>query len=713
MRLADFILSNVEPILAEWEAFARSIWPGAATDPATLRDDAEDMLRAAAADMQSAQTAAQQSKKSMGRGGNGSDSDHIDHSSAKHGVGRMGSGFDLAALIAEYRALRASVIRLWRESGPDPDVHDLDDLTRFNESIDQSLTEAVVAYTRQVELERRAALDEQERRARELREVNDALLVSSVQQHELTEQAHQAETLLRESEARYRMLFDLGPVAVYSCDVSGVIQDFNRRAAELWGRAPAPGDTDERFCGSFKMFRPDGTFMPHDRCPMADVLSGAIPSVDDGEVHIERPDGSRIVVIVSIRPLKNPQGEITGAINCFYDITERKAAEEQLRDAKLEAEAASRAKDRFLAVLSHELRTPLTPVMLTVAAREMDPGVPLAVRDDLKMIRRNVELEVRLIDDLLDLSRITSGKLRLSFDVLDVNDLVRHVCEMCRPNVREKGVDLRCDLDPRAREVVGDAGRLQQVFWNLLNNAAKFTREGGHIHVTTQNTDDAGGQVRVTVRDTGIGIAPDVLPRVFDAFEQGDARVTREFGGMGLGLAICKVLVEQHRGSIHAETAGPNKGSTFVVDLPSLVPRDETSHGHDAAPDGDHDGRVGPLRVLIVEDHADTANVIRRLLSAKGHHVKVAHNAADALALAGAHAFDLVVSDLGLPDMTGYELMTRIKDRHGLRGIAMSGFGMEDDIRRSHQAGFSDHIVKPLSMAQLERAIRRVADRSA
>jgi signal transduction histidine kinase/ActR/RegA family two-component response regulator len=724
MRLADFILANSEPILVEWEAFARAVWPGAAaTDPATLRDDAEEMLRATALDMQSDQTGAQQSDKSKGKGGGGTESVRVNRASEAHGFGRVASGFGLAALIAEYRALRASVIRLWRESRPNPDPHDLDDLTRFNEAIDQSLTEAVLAHTRLVEQDRRTAQVAQQKQAQELRELNDALLVSSVRQHELiedaqqaerlqrdlTETAEQAEAALRESEERYRMLFDLGPVAVYSCDASGVVQNFNRRAVELWGRAPAQGDTDQRFCGSFKMFRPDGTFMPHERCPMADVLSGALPFVHDGEVHIERPDGSRVVVIVSIRPLKNQHGEIAGAINCFYDISERKAAEEQLRNAKQEAEAASRAKDRFLAVLSHELRTPLTPVMLTVAARELDADLPLPVRTDLKMIRRNVELEVRLIDDLLDLSRITSGKLRLKFDALDVNDLVRHVCEMCRSHVREKRIDLRCDLDPRISTVVGDPGRLQQVFWNLLNNATKFTPEGGQIHVTTENADDR--QVRVTVRDTGIGIAPDVLPRVFDAFEQGDVRITRQFGGMGLGLAISKLLVEQHRGSIHVESGGAHNGSTFVVELPALSGANKSSETPArATPDRDN-GDVVPLRVLIVEDHADTATALRRLLAAVGHTVTTANTAAEALALAAERTFDVVVSDLGLPDMTGYELMTRIKQRCGLKGIAISGFGAEDDIKRSEQAGFSDHIVKPLSMAQLERSIRRVAGR--
>lgn len=514
-----------------------------------------------------------------------------------------------------------------------------------------------------------------------------------------------AEQALRESEERYRMLFDLGPVAVYSCEVSGVIRNFNRRAAELWGRAPAEGDTDERFCGSFKMFRPDGTFMPHDRCPMAEVLSGVLPFVHDGEVHIERPDGSRVVVIVSIRPLKNQNGKITGAINCFYDITERQLAEEQLRQAKQTAEDANRAKDKFLAVLSHELRTPLTPVLMTVAAMELNPDLPLTLRDEVRMIRRNVEMESNLIDDLLDLSRIATGKLRLNFDRIGISDLLRQSCDTCRPQIREKGIHLHWAVVEDAGEVVGDPGRLQQVFWNLLNNAAKFTPEGGHIYISAERTND--GQVRVTVRDTGMGIPAEILPRIFDAFEQGEVRITRQFGGMGLGLAICKALVEQHRGTICATTDGPGKGSTFVVELPALS-RDESAHP-ESLPAPATAAAIGPLQLLIVEDHADTAVVLAKMLMARGHRVTTASSAAEALALSAKERFDIIISDLGLPDMTGFELMKRIKETHGTRGIAMSGYGMEDDIKKGEQAGFDDHLIKPVRFAQLEQSIRRVA----
>lgn len=708
MRLADFILANIEPILIEWEAFARQIWPGAVTslDPATLRDDVEEMLRAAVADMNSDQTAAQQSNKSRGNGDQGRESARVNRASESHGTGRMASGFDLSALIAEYRALRASVIRLWRESHPDADANDLDDLTRFNEFIDQSLTGAVLSFTQLVERDRRKDLDQQVKLGQEMRAMNDALLTSSIRQHELTENAQKAEALAHESKERYRALFDLGPVAVYACDASGRITDFNRRAATLWGRTPATADADDRFCGSLKLFRADGSFMPHPECPMAEVLSGKIPEVRDAEVLIERPDGSQITVIVNILPLKNELGEITGAINCFYDITDRKKIENALDMAREHAEAANHAKDRFLAVLSHELRTPLTSVMMSITAMDMNPDLAAEVRGDIAMIRRNMELEAKLIDDLLDLSRVTSGKLRLSLESVELNSAMHHVCETCRPYILEKGIHLHIDLPKESPFVNADPGRLQQVVWNLLRNAAKFTPERGDIHVTISRI--PGDRVRIQVRDSGIGIPPEVLPKIFDAFEQGNADVTRQFGGMGLGLSISKALVEMHQGTIRAETGG--RGSTFTVELPLLtVPEDAPARPHSTA---DNAGKT-KLRILIVEDHQDTARVLTHLLRASGYAVKTAHNAAAALQFAAAEPFDVIVSDIGLPDMTGYDLMKEIKSRYSMKGIAMSGYGMDEDLRKSREAGFSDHIVKPANASQLERSIRRVAGVSA
>jgi PAS domain S-box-containing protein len=706
MRLANFILANTEPILMEWEAFARSIWPDSLADPGILRDDAEEMLRAAVIDMKGDQTDIEQSDKSKGRGSSERESTAINRASKSHGIGRMGSGFNLAALIAEYRALRASVIHLWRESRPAPDLNDLGDLTRFNESIDQSLTGAVLAYTVVVERDQQAARDEQLRHDQELREMNEALLTSSVRQHELADKAENAQVVARESEGRYRALFDLGPVAIYACDAAGVIQDFNRRAVELWGRKPAPGDTDERFCGSSKLFHPDGRFMPHEQCPMAEVASGKIPNVRDTEVLIERPDGSRVTVIVNILPLKNDRKEVTGAINCFYDITERKQSELALDMAREQAETANRSKDRFLAVLSHELRTPLTPVMMSVAAMDMNPDLTPTVRGDIAMIRRNVELEIKLIDDLLDLSRVTTGKLRVHLEAVEVNSAVRHVCETCRPYILEKAIHLHCDLPDETAFVHADPARLQQVLWNLLRNAAKFTPDHGDIYVSAVEV--AGERVRIEVRDTGIGIASDVLPRIFNAFEQGDPSITRQFGGMGLGLAISKALIEIHHGTIRADSKGLDRGSIFAVELPALA----YQNIHKAQPEqASTKGNGEKLHILVVEDHPDTAEILARLLRMSGYIVRTAHTVATALQLAAVERFDVIVSDIGLPDATGYDLMKEIKLRYSIKGIAMSGYGMDEDLRKSHEAGFSDHIVKPANIAQLERSIRRIVAR--
>ena len=392
-------------------------------------------------------------------------------------------------------------------------------------------------------------------------------------------------------------------------------------------------------------------------------------------------------------------------------IEQRHQVEEKLREALKAAHAANYAKDRFLAVLSHELRTPLTPVVMTVAALEMHPDVPAPLRDDLKLIRRNVELESKLIDDLLDLSRISAGKLRLHMDVLDINDLLRRVCETCGPGIREKQQILQCDFAEPGAAVMGDAGRLQQVFWNILNNAIKYTPVGGSIHISTRNTPQANGNaphVRVTVRDTGIGISPRILPRIFDAFEQGDPPDRGGEGGLGLGLAIAKALVERHNGRISAAANnGPGGGSVFTVELPLLSVAQRRRLESSQQSKRDQAGLR--LRLLVVEDHADTARVLGSLLGRAGHTVTTARTGAQALALADSNEFDLLISDLGLPDMSGYELMRQIKSRHGIRGIAMSGYGMEEDVRRSEEAGFSDHLVKPAGFAMLQQAIERTA----
>ncbi len=504
------------------------------------------------------------------------------------------------------------------------------------------------------------------------------------------------ETERRHAEATARRLaaiVESSDDAIVSKDLNGRITSWNRAAEGLFGYR-----AEEALGRPISMLIPPGRL--NEEGEILDKIQSGEP-IQHFETVRMRKDGSEVEVSLSVSPMKDVSGKVLGAAKIARDITERKRTERALKEAKEAAETANRAKDQFLAVLSHELRTPLTPVLMSVAARLMRPDLDPELRTDLEMIRRNIELETKLIDDLLDLSRITSGKLALRLERGNLNTAVGHACEICRPQIQEKGIRFRVELDPNAGSVTVDVSRLQQVLWNLLNNAAKFTPENGTVAVTTRCE---AGRAFVSVQDTGVGIPPEVLPKIFDAFEQGGAVITRQFGGMGLGLAISKALVEMHGGSIRVESEGAGGGSTFLIELPSEPSDSGEVH---VVPERSVQQRNGALRILLVEDHADTAIMLRRLLELGGHTVKTAGTVASALETAGEHPFDLLVSDLGLPDATGHTLMRTIHERFGIPGIAMSGYGMDEDIRKSRDAGFSVHLVKPVDVSALEQAIRR------
>jgi signal transduction histidine kinase/ActR/RegA family two-component response regulator len=366
------------------------------------------------------------------------------------------------------------------------------------------------------------------------------------------------------------------------------------------------------------------------------------------------------------------------------------------------AQAAGRAKDDFLATLSHELRTPLTPVLLTVSSLLQSPKLHDALRDEVEMIERSIELEAKLIDDLLDLTRIARGQIKAHFEVRDVHRLLADAVSLCREKIQEK--EIRIDLVTGAAEhhVWGDAARLQQVFWNLLQNAVKFSPAGSRIEVRTSNPANAAGRIRIDFRDEGVGIAPEVLSRLFQAFEQGERNRSRS--GLGLGLAISKGLVDLHGGSLHVESPGAGQGSTFIVTL-GTVPvevRLQLARPTRVEP------AARPLRLLVVEDHQPTLQVMTSLLQSIRHQVKTASDLATARQLAENHVFDLVVSDIGLPDGSGLDLMLELRERYGLAGIAVSGYGMEEDLKRSREAGFREHLVKPVGLEELKDAIARV-----
>jgi two-component system CheB/CheR fusion protein len=340
---------------------------------------------------------------------------------------------------------------------------------------------------------------------------------------------------------------------------------------------------------------------------------------------------------------------------------------------------------------------------MAVAMLENDPDLRPDVREDLAMIKRNVELETKLIDDLLDLNRITSGKLPLRLEPLDLNAALRDVCRICQPALQERGIALEMSLDNSVGSVFADFARIRQVIWNLLNNAIKFTSEAGTIRVTTRRL--VSGLCEVRVEDSGIGIPPEVLPLIFNAFEQGHAEVTRQFGGLGLGLAICKALVDLHSGTIRAESPGSGLGSIFIIELPGAPPAALVKPG-DALSASDKGMRQ--LRLLLVEDHADTARALSSLLGRAGYAVLTAADVAGASATAEQEPFDLLICDLGLPDGNGHDVIREVRAHRIVPAIAMSGYGMDEDVRRSREAGFTEHLIKPIDVQQLIAAIRRV-----
>ena len=370
------------------------------------------------------------------------------------------------------------------------------------------------------------------------------------------------------------------------------------------------------------------------------------------------------------------------------------AAELQKTNEELQEKARSNlAKDQFLAMLSHELRTPLTPVLASALALESEQGLPESVHESLHMIRRNVELEARLIDDLLDLTRVSKGKVQLNFEVVDAHTLLRNAIEICQAEIEQKHLALRLDLAAQKVHLRADSARLQQIFWNLIKNAVKFTPRGGQISISTSN--DRENHLRVEIADTGMGIEPESLPKIFDAFEQGGLM---QLGGLGLGLAISKTLVEAHNGTITAESEGRNKGAKFTLTF-------ATSKIVDAQTAPAISPRIAQrqaMRILLVEDHEDTNRSLTNLLRRRGYHVQSAVNLQSAIDLSAKEEFDVLISDLGLPDGSGIDLMKKLRSERPVLGIALTGFGMEDDIRKSHEAGFKHHLVKPIDLNVLD-----------
>ncbi|MBI3867241.1 MAG: response regulator [Verrucomicrobia bacterium] len=506
-----------------------------------------------------------------------------------------------------------------------------------------------------------------------------------------------SEDLLRQSEERYRHLLHALPAAVYTCDARGRITLYNQAAIDLWGGEPEIGR--DLWCGSLRIYKPDGTLLSLEDCPMAVPIRDGKANQGQ-EIVIERHDGSRRDVIVYPHPLHDANGDVTGGVNMLVDVTELKKVEAALREAKNQAETASKAKDDFLAALSHELRTPLNPALLRASEREQDIRLPADVRDDFAAIRQDIELEARLIDDLLDLTRITHGKLRVEPYPVDLHSLLRTSWERLKPEADHKKLSVRFELASTEAWVKADPVRIQQVFGNVMKNAVRFTPANGEISIRTHK--ESPHEWRVEVVDSGMGIESHELENIFTPFIQGNHG--HRSGGLGLGLAISRRLVELHGGRIEARSEGRQRGAIFSVHLPAAKPTIENLNHR--IPPSNGGIRNAARRILLVEDHDQTRITLARLLTQRGHEVAMAGNIEEALARAQTFAFDLVLSDLGLPDGSGHDLIAELRRmRPACRSIAISGYGMESDTRRSTDAGFDAHLTKPVDIQALEKAL--------
>lgn len=418
------------------------------------------------------------------------------------------------------------------------------------------------------------------------------------------------------------------------------------------------------------------------------------------DYRIIRPDGSVRWIRVCERIGLDAGGQVQMIVGTARDITKEREAGSALASAKEEAERANHAKDQFLAMLSHELRTPLTPVLAVVSDLEQEIDLlPTDLREDFLMIRRNIELEARLIDDLLDLTRIARGKLHLEPLTVDGHELIRRAVQISQADFEMKNVQLICRLIAPRTTLLADPARVQQVFWNVIKNALQHTPGGGRVEIATENHKES---LVTHVTDTGAGIDPAFLGRIFEAFEQENRQ--RRPSGLGLGLAISRTVLDLHGGSITAESEGQGRGATFTITLP-LADEPVAKTSETPVP-----GTVTAtsLRILLVEDHPSTLLVLSRLLRKQRHSVITAHALAEARALLAAAPFDLLITDIGLPDGSGLQLGREPRLNAGMRAIALSGFGMDGDVAAARTSGFDAHITKPIDMDRLKEAIRDV-----
>jgi PAS domain S-box-containing protein len=473
--------------------------------------------------------------------------------------------------------------------------------------------------------------------------------------------------------------------AILSKDLDGVIRSWNRGAEELYGYAR------REIIGKGV----DTIVPPERKDELADIMSGLRrgESVRQRETVRLRKDGTRVDVAVTISPVRDEHGQVIGASTMARDISDRKLAEQALRDA-------SEQKDQFLAVLGHELRNPLAAIRGAAELLKLTHGGDPRLQRTQSILDRQTAHMAKLLDGLLDVSRIIRGKISLEAELVDLCVVLRDLVQDHAEQVERRGLAMQLDLPPEPLWILGDRVRLGQIFGNLLANALQFTQAPGTISLTSQTDED---QAVIVVRDTGTGIAPEFLPLMFEPFRQGSQPIDRGSGGLGLGLALVKGLVELHGGQVHAWSDGPGRGAVFTVRLPlAPAPAVDTGRPRD---------RKGPQRVLVVEDNLDMAELLREMLLRGGHDVAMAHNGQQALELARELQPDLILCDIGLPGgMSGYDLARELRRDDRLRHtflVAITGYGRPEDRAEADAVGFDAHLVKPVSVAAIQQLLNR------
>ena len=517
-------------------------------------------------------------------------------------------------------------------------------------------------------------------------------------------QPRQAEQAIRDTAAQMQGVIKTAVDGIIAIDERGRIEWLNPSALRIFGY------TQEELIGqNIKVLMPDPYHTQHDQYLSNYHQTGQAKIIGIGrEVKGRRKDGSIFPIDLAVSEVKlGDRRMFTGIVR---DITLRKEAEQSLvvakesaEAARESAEAANKAKDQFLAMVSHELRTPLTPILAAVSFLELKTEIDPEVQEEISTIRRNVEHEAQLVDDLLNLTRLSRGKIELHFEIVDVHILLHNLLSQFESEAAAKNIELTAELRAGDHYIWADPKRILQVLNNLLHNAIKFTTKAGHISIRTTNVGEH--ELQIELADSGIGIEPEVLNRLFHPFEQGDTAITRQFGGLGLGLAISKGIVDLHGGSLTASSPGKNKGAIFCLKLSTVPAVPEPKVPMAATP-----AQNAAYRLLLVEDHGDTLRIMAKLLKSLGYVVLTASTVREAVQLADKEKFDVLVSDIGLPDGSGLDVvrLLQAKQGHTIKAIALSGFGQPEDLHRSRAAGFMDHLIKPVDFQKLEAVLRQL-----